>query len=67
MKLKKYIKLAALVGVVSIAMFSSGCGSQRTQDLDGTVMKDKEGNLYRLEHRIGDTFFVKTIEVDDLF
>ena len=25
MKLKKYIKLAALLGVVSIAMFSSGC------------------------------------------
>ena len=25
MKLKKYIKLAALLGVVSIAWFSSGC------------------------------------------
>ena len=27
MKLKKYIKLTALLGVVTIAMFSSGCGS----------------------------------------
>jgi len=33
MKLKKYIKLAALLGVVSIAMFTSGCNS--CTDTDG--------------------------------
>ncbi len=67
MKLKKYIKLAALLGVVSIAMFSTGCSSQRAKGIDGTVMKDKEGNLYRVELHIGEVFRVEKIEVEGLF
>jgi hypothetical protein len=61
---KKYIKITMLLGVVT---FFLGCSSQRAENINGIVMKDKEGNLYRVELHIGELFRVEKIEVEDLF
>lgn len=52
MKLKKCIKLAALLGVVSIAMFSTGCSTDGVPErLDSKIVKDSEGNSYIVKHK----------------
>ena len=66
MKLKKYIKLTALLGVVSIAMFSTGCSTQKANGLDGTVLKDAEGNYYVVKKNLGDTVFLISVDFDSL-
>jgi hypothetical protein len=44
MKLKKYIKLAALLGVVSIAWFSSGC-TKKCSHPDGHMWGKWQDNI----------------------
>lgn len=38
-----------------------GCGNAETRDIDGTITKDKDGNIYLIEHHYGNTFTVKKI------
>ena len=68
MKLKKYIKLAALLGVVSIAMFSAGCSSSGIPEkLDGKIVKDSEGNAYMVWHSFGDNVHLREIKGETSF
>jgi hypothetical protein len=33
---------------------------------DGKIVKDKDGNIYQLKHNIGDTYFVKPCDTNQL-
>ena len=65
--MKKYIKLAALLGAISVTMFSSGCSTERAKSIDGTIMKDNEGNLYIVKIHFGEVFKIEKIAAEDLF
>ncbi len=68
MKLKKHIKLTALLGVVTIAMFSSGCSTKHARNMHGKILKDAEGNYYEVERQgVGDCLFVRKLELPEPF
>tara|TARA_R110002153_G_scaffold273168_1_gene443272 strand:+ start:944 stop:1159 length:216 start_codon:yes stop_codon:yes gene_type:complete len=67
MKLKKYVKLTALLGVVSIAMFSSSCTTKQARELDGKLLKDAEGNYYKVVTKnLGCMVALSEIDFDEL-
>jgi uncharacterized membrane protein AbrB (regulator of aidB expression) len=33
---------------------------------NGKIVKDIDGKVYRLEHRVGDTYFIKTIDLEQI-
>jgi len=63
---KQMTKLATAIAVISICLLSNGCASKKKAGFDGKVLRDAEGSFYKLEHRIGDCFFVKKIDVDSI-
>lgn len=48
--------------MVFLFLFMIGCDSQ----YDGMFVKCKDGKVYQLEHRIGNTYFVNEIDVESV-
>ena len=40
-------------------------GEQR--ELSGKILKDSDGNYYKIEHKLGKTFTIEVISAEDLF
>ena len=41
--------------------------NKEQRELSGKILKDAEGNYYKVEHKIGDTFTLEVINTEDLF
>lgn len=65
--MKKQMKKVSIgLAVICIVLLGTGCASRESRELFGKVLKDAEGNLYMLEHRFGDLFFVDNIDVESI-
>lgn len=53
--MKKFILLI----VIGISLI--GCGGTYDK-YDGLLVRDKDGNIYKLNHNIGDTYYITTFD-----
>ena len=44
-----------------VILLIAGC-STKDMDIDGTYVSDKDGNIYLIEHRIGNLFFLNDVD-----
>lgn len=66
MKSKLNIKIAAILGFVWIAMFS-GCTTEQAKALDGKLLKDAEGNYYKVVTKnLGCMVALSEVDFDEL-
>lgn len=64
------MKKILLIGFMCIWLM--GCSENKSgfweysDKYDGKVVMDAEGNIYKLKHNIGDTYFIRIIEVEEI-
>lgn len=58
------IRVLAAFAVFSSILLCAGCavGSK----YDRRIVKDSDGNIYELKHNIGDTYFIRAIDTNQL-
>lgn len=54
-------KILILLMLISICLM--GCGGE---EFDGIIVKDKDGNVYKLEHNIADAYFIQKFDAAEL-
>ena len=50
---------------ILIALLVAGCASDYTEGLDGRECKDSAGIVWRMNHRLGDLYAPKKIDIEE--
>lgn len=67
MKNQKRYKLAAVMRLLSMCLFCS-CQRQELKDAgldEEKIVRDKNGNYFRLKPHVGDTFFIEPLDMGE--
>ena len=62
--------IAALLGAAAIVWFAAFLGMSseaKTQKIDGKILKDVDGNFYKIEQHLGNTFTIEVITSEEIF
>lgn len=50
--------------IILLSVFLIGCTSG--EDYDGLIVKDADGNIYKIVHNIGDSYFIRYIDAEPI-
>jgi hypothetical protein len=59
--------LWAIVTVSIICFISTLYPKAEQRELSDKILKDADGNYYKIEHKLGKTFTIEVISAEDLF
>jgi hypothetical protein len=68
MKITKFDMLMwAIVTVSSLCFIWTLFPTAEQRELSDKILKDADGNYYKVEHKLGNTFTIEVISAEDLF